>query len=461
MSLKLYTSALTQLRKLLSLSERISGREYASGWKKRTLKREKIKETVIRYVGVNAVRTQRVYLWGCSATGALGIQQFLRPNRLQKPKLKVPYPTRLKYMNEYDFEIYDIACGYGFSIFAVKKSKQHYLLATGINTDSQIGFHEEPKNSGRLLDYVIAPLPISLPLNEPELTQFKSIACGRAHTVILTQDNTVYSLGNNSYGQCGRGIVQDEVYSKSSRVNVLTDLPDNIVKVECGSDHTLFLTKTGEVYSCGLGADGQTGLGMYNNQGTPLKLEGDIQKEKIVSVASKGDCVLAVSKKGEVFGWGNSEYNQLSMVTEETQVNVPRHLPIAKDCGRIIQVAAGGSICAVLNEHGEVYVWGYGILGKGLQVDMSLMPTKIPQALFGESELLPNIKVTNIICGLNHFVALTDKGDVYTWGKDKDGSLGLGECKNQFFPLRVALPAEAKSIYCGVDHTVTLCRSFC
>jgi len=32
------------------------------------------------------------------------------------------------------------------------------------------------------------------------------------------------------------------------------------VQVVCGQDHTLFLTEDGQVYSCGLGADGQTGM---------------------------------------------------------------------------------------------------------------------------------------------------------------------------------------------------------
>ena len=32
-----------------------------------------------------------------------------------------------------------------------------------------------------------------------------------------------------------------------------------ILQIVCGQDHTMFLTEDGEVYSCGLGADGQTG----------------------------------------------------------------------------------------------------------------------------------------------------------------------------------------------------------
>jgi len=39
---------------------------------------------------------------------------------------------------------------------------------------------------GRILDYVIEPVPIDLPLLHPSKTQITHVACGRAHTVIVT-----------------------------------------------------------------------------------------------------------------------------------------------------------------------------------------------------------------------------------------------------------------------------------
>lgn len=76
-------------------------------------------------------------------------------------------------------------------------------------------------------------------------------------------------------------------------------------------------------------------------------MKGEIDGEKIVDLASRSDIVLAISDKGQVFGWGNSEYSQFSMVTKETQVHVPRHLPFK--VGTVKGVAAGGSMCAILN----------------------------------------------------------------------------------------------------------------
>jgi len=45
---------------------------HASNWEKKNVKKEDVKKTVFQYAGKNIHRTDRVYAWGCSATGALG-----------------------------------------------------------------------------------------------------------------------------------------------------------------------------------------------------------------------------------------------------------------------------------------------------------------------------------------------------------------------------------------------------
>lgn len=54
------------------------------------------------------------------------------------------------------------------------------------------------------------------------------------------------------------------------------------------------------MYACGWGADGQTGLGNYENQSVPARVKGDVTSEKIVKVSSAADCVLALNGKTEI-----------------------------------------------------------------------------------------------------------------------------------------------------------------
>jgi alpha-tubulin suppressor-like RCC1 family protein len=58
---------------------------------------------------------------------------------------------------------------------------------------------------------------------------------------------------------------------------------------------SIFVTKSGKVYSCGWSADGQTGQGHYESVSEPSIVKGDIENEKIVKVTSAADSVLALS----------------------------------------------------------------------------------------------------------------------------------------------------------------------
>ncbi|XP_076456866.1 RCC1-like G exchanging factor-like protein isoform X2 [Babylonia areolata] len=435
------------------------GARGSRNWKRKTLRREEIKENVMEYVGKNPRRADRVYAWGCATTGALGIASYLRPEKKQRPIAQQCRPARVKFFDSNDIHPYMVSCGYGFTVYAVKSPRGLLLLGSGINTSSQLGYHEVSRNSGRVLDYLIEPVQMALPVDRPSSTRVRHLGCGRAHTVVVTEDAGVFSLGSNAYGQCGRPIVEGEDFRKNPLVHAVQGLPGDVQQVTCGQDHTIFTTAAGHLYACGLGADGQTGQGHYDMISTPSRVGGDVEGEKVVQLHGRGDCVLAVSDRGDVFGWGNSEYNQLAMVTDHTQCSTPRRLPLTS-CGRVVKAVAGGSICAVLNDKGQVYVWGYGILGKGPELSMSDTPTLVPETLFGRNELQPDTRVVDIDCGLGHFAALTSSGDVYTWGHNRQGCLGLGFKDNQFFPLKVSVPAETHTVVCGVDHVITLCKSF-
>ena len=63
-------------------------------------------------------------------------------------------------------------------------------------------------------------------------------------------------------------------------------------------------------------------------------------------------------------------------------------------------------ICA---DKGEVFTWGYGILGKGPNVSQSKIPLHIPETLFGRNELNLDSTVTDIVAGVRHFAAVTSK----------------------------------------------------
>lgn len=54
---------------------------------------------------------------------------------------------------------------------------------------------------------------------------------------MVTDEEGVWTVGNNAYGQCGRSIITDEDYGKQTiynRIRILDEL--DIAQVECGQD---------------------------------------------------------------------------------------------------------------------------------------------------------------------------------------------------------------------------------
>ncbi|XP_041605888.1 RCC1-like G exchanging factor-like protein isoform X1 [Vulpes lagopus] len=418
----------------------------------RSRSRREADAPVFQYVGERAARADRVFVWGFSFSGALGVPTFVLPRAGPERRAGSRPPRRIQpvpYRLELDQKISSAACGYGFTLLSSKTKDVTKVWGMGLNKDSQLGFHRSHKDKTRGYEYVLEPSPVPLPLDRPQDTRVLQVSCGRAHSLILTDCEGVFSMGNNAYGQCGRNVVENEIYSESHKVHRMQDFDGQVVQVVCGQDHSLFLTDKGEVYSCGWGADGQTGLGHYDITSVPTKLGGDLAGVNVVQVATYGDCCLAVSAEGDLFGWGNSEYLQLASVTDSTQVNVPRCLPFS-GVGKVKQAACGGTGCAVLNGEGHVFVWGYGILGKGPNLVETAFPEVIPPTLFGMTEFNPGVHVSHIWCGLSHFAALTSKGELFVWGKNIRGCLGIGRLEDQYFPWRL----QVRSCHAEEPETV-------
>ncbi|XP_056635731.1 RCC1-like G exchanging factor-like protein [Diorhabda sublineata] len=395
---------------------------------------------------------RRIFSWGNIYTGALG--KTFKSNEKLDQQFCLRYPKRIKFGETQ--EVTAAACGFGFTVFAVRSTSNEKIWGTGINTDSQIGYHEV--RTGHPLEILFYPKPIALPLKYPEQSKIIKLSAGRAHLLVLT-DEGLFTLGNNAYGQCGRKIIPDENYLRSNYINHIEKIDEKkIIDVECGQDHSLALVEDGCVYSCGWGADGQTGLSTFDNCSEFTRVKGDIQMEKICKLSCRSDFVMALNDKGQVFGWGNTEYNQLPSYHQ--QVSNPTHIEMLDKLGKIKSIASAGSFCLVATDSGQVYSWGYGLLGCGPNAQQSNEPLHIPEVLFGKNDFHPENEVVEVTCGLYYSAAVTNSGNLYVWGRNKYGCLGLGHEKDQYFPIKVAIGGYVEKISCGVDHSIAICKPF-
>ena len=341
------------------------------------------------------------------------------------------------------------------------KYKGDKVYGTGMNTQSQIGIH---KTANEALKFLIQPGLVHLPLNKPYDVKIQNVACGRAHSIVMTNEG-IFSFGNNSYGQCGRNIIENEEYFGNPAVIQKIQIETEINDVKCGQDHTCFLSSDGAVYTCGWSADGQLGQDIYTVQSKPNLVIGDIKGVKIRKLSTKGDFVLAISESGELFGWGNNEYKQLYMSgITDPQIGSSRHLKLPSFIKYpILDVATSGTHCMILDANRRVWTWGFGLLGRGPVCEDSKEPLEIPEKLLGKYEEIPetlNRNVKFIHCGLNSSAICMDDGSLYMWGKNNYGIIASGDLNDIYFPLRVNIPAQVREIDFGVDHAFAICKSF-
>jgi alpha-tubulin suppressor-like RCC1 family protein len=71
-------------------------------------------------------------------------------------------------------------------------------------------------------------------------------------------------------------------------------------------------------------------------------------------------------------------------------------------------------------------------------------------------------RIVKIVCGHSHSIAITEFGDVFTWGKGSYGRLGHGSHCDEFVPRRVAALSSGSVYYritsaaAGMAHTLFL-----
>lgn len=102
------------------------------------------------------------------------------PNRNRVYRQRKPW--RLRWVDRVDAEMTHVACGSGFSLMATASTKHlkgHNLFGTGMNTQSQIGYHAT--SNGDAYKYIIEPALIELPFERDQLKKLKiqDISCGK------------------------------------------------------------------------------------------------------------------------------------------------------------------------------------------------------------------------------------------------------------------------------------------
>ncbi|XVF14738.1 hypothetical protein REPUB_Repub09cG0087400 [Reevesia pubescens] len=264
--------------------------------------------------------------------------------------------------------------------------------------------------------------------------------------------------GNGDYGRLGVGSLESQWTPKPIHSSSFHN--QSLKSIACGGAHTLFLTETGRVYATGLNDFGQLGLSHPINYSTePIEVSG-LTKE-IVQISTGYHHSCAITADGELYMWGKNSSGQLGLGKKAAKVV---HMPTKVEClsGLTIKLAALGSEHTVaVTDGGEALSWGgvgSGRLGHGLQSSVFGFLTNNSEYTPRLIKKLEGIKVKRVAAGLLHSACIDETGSFFIFGEKVITNLGFGEAKNATMPSMINTLPNSEEVACGGYHTCVVTR---
>lgn len=302
---------------------------------------------------------------------------------------------------------------------------------------------------------------------------------GGDHSLALTAAGDVYAWGANLYGQLGFGYNSsagpggagksgvagvagesgDLRRRASSRALRDDDLPQElvaiprlvvsfherkVVQVATGGAHSLALTADGRVYAWGRGSNGRLGTGAEAHCFEPTRVHG---LRDVTAVQCGWSHSLAL-REGRVFAWGRGTDGRLG-IGSEADALVPTAVAGAIEGHFVVRISGGFAHSAALTVTRQVFTWGWGQFGQLGQGNTA------SRLVATEVKALEKAQVRVVECGSLHTAAVTEQGELYTWGMGDDGQLGHGDTDRRVLPEKVSFFADThvESVFCGAAHT--------
>jgi alpha-tubulin suppressor-like RCC1 family protein len=196
----------------------------------------------------------------------------------------------------------------------------------------------------------------------------------------------------------------------------------NIKLLECGAECTAIVTDRNELWICGYNHGGMFGMGdRFLNMVFPVFTKVDFQCTGAITHLAIGSHLMLVTNDCEIWAAGNNEKGQLGIYNQWQGKTQLTRVPFNSK-HKVKQIACGDMHTVVLTTDSSVWVCGSNEYCK----------IGLPSSIYRSPEFrqvpLDTIRcnVTQIACGFDHTILLTDASSVYVAGDNSSGQIGMG-----------------------------------
>ncbi|MBN2300575.1 MAG: InlB B-repeat-containing protein [Acholeplasmataceae bacterium] len=290
------------------------------------------------------------------------------------------------------------------------------------------------------IDYYIVGVDQMGTIEMSEGETMVNITLGVRNSSAITSEGRFFIWGENSYYQLADGTNQYQ----TSPVDItnLFDLEEGerIVDDAWGSQAVAALTSHGRLFTWGYNGNGLLGDEAVGERTYPAEITSKFdldEGDKIISVSMGEYHGSALTSTGRIFMWGRNPYGQLGDGTDENRFNpieITSQFSLLEG-EQITGVSLGRSHSSAITSNGNVFIWGYnyhGELGIGTE-DNSNIPIKMTnQFNLGVGE-----QIIQVSLGSAHSSAITSNGRIFMWGYNDHGELGDGTEIDKMIPLDI------------------------
>ncbi|KAG2387140.1 hypothetical protein C9374_002175 [Naegleria lovaniensis] len=298
-----------------------------------------------------------------------------------------------------------------------------------------------------------APLPLVFNITHGYLRNYASyhpvvrkrnrLSAGKEHGLHLHGNGLLYSWGRHNKGSLGRSeYTQGATYGLD--ISKPVQLPQNLTILQFDSSYysNIVLAYGHEVYTWGENSKGEVGDGTIEPRVVPLKVcSWDLQGPKMVEqVAAAPYVFYAIDQFGKLYAWGKNNRGQLG---DRTTIDKNKPINVYMEgalLNKAVTLVCGGDLhTVVLTTDNQLYSFGdnqYGQLGLGYESAADYIMEAVPIPKPAE---LGDETIVDLQCGDYHTMVLTENGTVFAWGRNEKGQLGVGDTTTKSTPTKVSL----------------------